>query len=269
MLLLSMTLTAWAGTEWQTVTPPGKTELRQLVVYAEQVAGHSLRARVPVPAFPEVSADFACPRMIHVQDFLWVVGTVFEQSGMTGTWLGEMFLVTGAATEAGPPLRVDCADATLGTVALAGLLPPEVHWHEAHNPDALWLVGTPAQIEAAKIELAAADRGEVGGVLSPVDAALGAEVTFATHHTEMTLKSGTQPVYPPGEEDLGAVRCRVLVEVDPTGRVAEAQVQACPALFHTAIQEALATWQFEPYLNEGQARRVQFWQVLDLAPPRP
>lgn len=82
-----------------------------------------------------------------------------------------------------------------------------------------------------------------------------------TIHASGTSKDGVrplhtpQPEYPESERE-SATEARVVVhyEIDEQGLVSRARAEG-PAAFRRKVLETMATWRFEPALNEGLPRK--------------
>ncbi len=81
----------------------------------------------------------------------------------------------------------------------------------------------------------------------------------AVHWSELTFRTMVKPSFPRAARAMGLddVTCRVHLRVDERGRVAEATVSGCPALFHPAVERATQKWRFHPLRVNGVSQPTQ------------
>jgi outer membrane biosynthesis protein TonB len=91
--------------------------------------------------------------------------------------------------------------------------------------------------------------------------ARASEVVDVKWH-DVKARKQVKPVVPPFAKLKLPIRCKIAFTVDELGAPVSIDIGECPEAMHDNAKKAARKWRFEPYVFEGEPRRVRFTVVV-------
>jgi outer membrane biosynthesis protein TonB len=79
---------------------------------------------------------------------------------------------------------------------------------------------------------------------------------------DVTTRRQVKPVVPPFAKLARPIRCKIRFTVDEAGLPVEIDVAECPGVLRENATKAARKWRFEPYIQDGIARKTHFAAIL-------